>query len=204
MKPRGYSVREESDRVTVEHRASVRPRTIAWLSVVYVCYCLLPGVRNILEDLYHSHDPVTGGFALFMLLIPFFFGATWFFFRSGEVMNCDAQELHLARRRTWGQWHRLRFPSPDVRELRRAVRGNAKSRNFSVLTFQYNGRTFDMLEDLNSEDSECVLRACKAMGLDAIMVVDDAAAMNQDIEQRGWFINPLKPDREASPPKAAR
>jgi hypothetical protein len=151
-------------------------------------------------DFYHSTDPVTGGFAFFMLLIPFVFGATWFFFRSGEVMRCDAQELQIARRRTWGRWHRLSFPSAQVRELRSAMRGNVKSRNFTVLTFQYDTRAFDMLENLNSTDSDRVLRACKSMGLDAIVVVDDAAAMNRDIDQRGWFINPLKPDQEQLPP----
>jgi hypothetical protein len=194
VKSRGYIVRMEENHVTVEHRASLRPRTIAWMSVAYGCYCLLPGVRNILVDLYHSHDPITGCFALFMLLVPFICGATWFFFRSGEVMFCDAQQLRLARRRTWGHWHRFSFPSVQVRELRRAVRGNAKSRNFSVLTFQYGGRTFDMLENLNATDSDRVLQACKSMGLDAIIVVDDAAAMNHDIEQHGWLINPLRRD----------
>jgi len=196
VKQRGYIVRVEDGHVTVEHRASFRPRTIVWMSVAYGCYCMIPGVRKILVDFYNSHDPVIGCFALFMLLIPFLSGATWFFFRSGEVMYCDAQELRLARRRTWGHWHRLRFSSAQVRELRRASRGNAKSRNFTILTFQYDGRTFDMLEDLNSTDSDRVLRACKSMGIDAIIVVDDAAAMNHDIEQRGWFINPLKPNQD--------
>ncbi len=194
MKPRGYIVRVQTNRVTVEHRASVRPRTVFWLAFGYGCYCLLPGVRKMLVDFYHSGDTTTGGFAFFMLLIPFLSGATWFFFRSGEVMRCDAQELQIARRRTLGRWHRLDFPSPQIRQLCSANRGNPKSRNFTVLTFQYDGRTFDMLENLNPTDSDRVLRACKSMGLDAIIVVDDAAAMNHDIAQRGWFVNPLKPD----------
>ena len=51
-----------------------------------------------------------------------------------------------------------------------------------------------MLEDLNATDSEHILRACKEMGLNAVIVVDDGAAMLRDIEKRGWFINPLRRD----------
>jgi hypothetical protein len=193
MKPRGYIVRVEADRVTVEHRASFRPRMIVWMAAAYLCYCLLPGVRKVLVDFYHSRDPVIGGFALLMLLIPLS-GATWLLFASGEVMRCDAHELHVARRRTWGRWRRHHFLSPQVRELHRAFRGTGKSRSYTVLTFQYDGRTFDMLEYLSDTDSDHVLKACKSMGLDAIVTVDEGAAMLRDIDQRGWFINPLRPD----------
>lgn len=153
-------------------------------------------------DFYTSRDPFVGGAALMMLLIPFLFGATWLLFASGEVMHCDAQELHLARRRTWGRWHRFRFPSEQVRELRRAFRGSGKNRSFTVLTFQYGGRTFDMLEDLNWTDSDRVLRACRFMGVDTIIPIDEAAGMMKDINRRGWFINPLRPDHDENPPTA--
>lgn len=198
MKERGYNVRVEADSVTVEHRASIRPRTVIILSVGYTCYCLVSRIRTILIDFYHSHDPVTGGFALLMMSIPFLFGITWFLFTSGEVMSCDAQELRLARRRIWGHWHRRRFISVQISKLQRVIRGNSKSRNFPVLTFQYDGRTYDMLEYLSVADSDRVLKACKSMGLDAIIVVDPGAAMLRDIDRRGWFVNPLKHDAHPS------
>jgi hypothetical protein len=201
MKTRGYIVRVEADRVTVEHRASFRPLTIVCMAAAYLCYCLLPGVRKILIDFYYSRDPVIGGFALLMLLIPILSGATWLFFASGEVMRCDAHELHVARRRTWSRWRRSRFFSPQVRELHRASRGTGRSRNYTVLTFQYEGRAYDMLEDLSSTDSDRVLKACKSMGLRAIVTVDEGAAMLRDIEQRGWFINPLRADQNESDSK---
>jgi hypothetical protein len=197
VRPRGYTVLVAKDHVSVEHRASFRPRTIVYMAIAYLCYCLIPGVRKTLVDFYHSRDPIIGCFALFMMLIPFLSAATWLFFASGEVMRCDARDLHFARKTTWGHWHRLRFSSAQIRELRGALRGSGKTRNFTVLTFQYEGRAYDMLEDLNWTDSDHVLHACKSMGLDSIVVVDDAAVMNHDIAQRGWFINPLRPDREA-------
>ncbi len=80
MKERGYRVRVEEGRVSVEHRASFRPRTITYLAIAYLCYCLLPVVRKILVEFYTSRDPVIGCFALLMCLIPFLFGATWLFF----------------------------------------------------------------------------------------------------------------------------
>jgi hypothetical protein len=85
-------------------------------------------------------------------------------------------------------------------ELRRASRGTSRSRNFTVLTFGYEGRTFDMLEELTLADSDRVLKACKSMGLDSKIVIDESAAMLHDIDKRGWFVNPLKPDRDDSSP----
>lgn len=192
MKTRGYFVRIDAEKVAVEHRASFQPITIVLWVIAYGAYCLFSDVRKLFVDLYHSRDPVIGGFLLLLLLIPFFCGATWLFFASGEVMYCDAHELRFARRRTWGRWHRYRFAAKEVRELRRAFRGGPKRRNFTVLTFQYDGRTFDMLENLNTDDEQRVLHACKALGVDAVITVDDAAAMNKDIQERGWFVNPWK------------
>jgi hypothetical protein len=196
LKQRGYSVRVERDCVSVEHRASFRPTTIAILVVAYLVYCLFPAVRRILTDFFASWDPITGCFALFMLLIPFFAGATWLYFASGEVMYCDAHELRFARRRTLGRWHRFRFSSTRIKGVQMAYRGGPRRRSFSVLTFQYEGRVFDMLEEIKKPDSDRVLRACKSMGLDVVIPVDPAAAMLEDIDRRGWFINPLRPDRD--------
>ncbi len=157
------------------------------LSIAYLCYCLLPAVRKPFAAFYRSHDPVFAGFALLMLLIPFMSGAGLLFFASGEVMSCDTQELCFAKRRTWGRWHRFRFPAKEVRQMRRTSRGaGSRSRYYTVLTFQHRGRTYDMLEDLDPESSEQILKACKALGLDAIIVVDQNAAMNRDIAARGW------------------
>jgi hypothetical protein len=198
VKKRGYTVRIEQARVSVEHRASFRPRTTVLLVIAYLCYCLLPAVRKVLADFYFHRDPVVGGFALVMLLIPFLFGATWLFFVSGEVMHCDAQELRFARRRSLGRWHRFQFPSVDVKELQKAIRGGSKTRHYTVLTFRYGGKKYDMLENLDTADSDRVLKACKAMGLDAIIVLDVGAAMLHDIDKRGWFINPLRSDRDGT------
>ena len=167
-KSRGYNIQIEKERVSVEHRASFQPRTIVWMSVAYLCYCLLPAVRRVLVDFYRSHDPVVAGFALFMMLIPFMSGAGLLFFASGEVMRCDAQELHFAKRRTWGRWHRLRFAAKEIRQLRRTSRGaGSRNRYYTILTFEHGGRTYDMLEDLNLEQSNQILQACSALGLDA-------------------------------------
>jgi hypothetical protein len=136
-----------------------------------------------------------------MLLIPFLFGFTWLFFASGEVMSCDVHELRIAKRRTWSRWHRHRFRSPEIRTLQRVFRGTSKSRSYTVLTFQYGGKSYDMLEDLSLTDSDCILNACRSMGVDAIITVDPGAAMLRDIDQRGWFINPLRPDHIESESK---
>lgn len=196
VKQRGYILRVQPGRVSVEYRASVRGLTTALLSFAYLGYCFVPPVRKALADFYSYRDPVIGGFALVMLLLPLFFKATWLIFTSGEVMHCDARELHFARRRTLGRWHRSRFSSARIRGLTRALRGGGKARSFTVLTFQVDGKQHDMLEDLTHTDAERVLIACKSIGVDVVMPNPQGAAMLRDIDKRGWWINPLRPDHD--------
>jgi hypothetical protein len=198
-KLRGYIVHTDKKYVSVEHRASFRPRTIVLLSAAYLGYCLLPAVRRVLLDFYRSHDPVVAGFALLMLSIPFMSGAGLLFFASGEIMRCDQQELHFAKKRSWGRWHRFRFAMKEIRQLRRTSRGaGSRSRYYTVLTFQHAGRTYDMLENLDPGHSDQILRACEAIGLDVVIGSDNSAAMNRDIAERGWLVNPLKPDEHVA------
>lgn len=198
-KSRGYIVHTDKEYVSVEHRASFRPRTIVLLSVTYLGYCLLPAVRTVLVDFYRTHDPVVAGFALLMLFIPFMSGAGLLFFASGEIMHCDQQELHFAKRRTWGRWQRFHFATKEIRQLRRTSRGaGSRSRYYTVLTFQHAGRTYDMLENLDPGQSDEILKACRAMGLDVVIASDNSAAMNRDIAERGWLVNPLKPDEHVA------
>lgn len=64
-----------------------------------------------------------------------------------------------------------------------------------MLTFTCNGRDWDKFPGIPYTDSEAVLNACRALGIDVYRPVDPAAAMLKDIEERGWWQNPLKPDR---------
>jgi hypothetical protein len=150
---------------------------------------------GVFRDFYFSHDPVTACFAIFFLVIPFVSGATWLFFSSGEVFRCGAHELRFARRRTLGRWHRFSFSSKEVKGLQRTFRGGPKRRSYMVLTFDSAGRVFDILEEIDLQDSERILEACKAMGLDVTLPASDPGAhMLRDIDQRGWWVNPLKSD----------
>jgi hypothetical protein len=193
MKKPKYRVRVQNGSVIVEHRASFGPAAFSLLLLGYLCYCLLPEVKDTLGNFYTSHDPVMGVFAFFLLCIPALAGLSWFRFASGEVLYCGRNELRLARRRTWGRWHRFRFPAQEVKKFRRVIRGTSKSRNYPVLTFDVQAQTYDILEDLGYTDSDRVLRACRAMGFDVI--TDEVGdAMLKDIEKRGWWINPFRTD----------
>ncbi len=176
----------------VEHRASLGA-SLGLLVFVYLCYCLLPDVRKTLVEFYASHDASAAAAALILLIIPMLTGVSWFRFASGEVLYCDRNELRFARRRAWGRWHRFRFASGEVKELHRTFRGSAKSRGYSVLTFDVQGQVHDMLENLNYTDSDRVLRACRSMGYD-VAIDETADAMLKDIEKRGWWINPFRTD----------
>lgn len=57
-----------------------------------------------------------------------------------------------------------------------------------------------MLKNVSLTDSDRILTACKALGLDTVIPVDPGAAMIKDIEQRGWFTNPLRPDHDEKLP----
>lgn len=147
---------------------------------------------------FHAHpDPAVGCVILILLLMPFIPGALWAFFVAGEAMHCDARELRLARRRNLGRWQRSCYSCARIRGLQQAMRRSGRYTYVSVLTFQYDGKTVDMLQSLNWTDTESVLKACKVMGLDAVLLKEDeASAMQRDIDRRGWFINPLHPDND--------
>ncbi len=193
MEQRGYRVRVEAESVEVEHRASFRPRTLCLLAIAYVAYCCLPAVRRPLMDFIHSPDLFVAAILLLMLLIPWIGGVTWLMFASGEVLRCDRKELRFATRKTFGHWHRYRFATAEVERMERIIYGGPKRRTYPVLTFKVQGRSYRMLEDISDEDSDRILNACKAMGYD-VFIDQVGKAMLRDIEKRGWWVNPMRPD----------
>lgn len=198
MKKYGYRVRVEDGSVIVEHRASFSRVVLGPLLLCYMCLMVLPEVRRALVEFYASPNASAAVSSLLFLVVPVVTGVSWLMFASGEVLYCDRKELRFARRRIWGRWHRFRFASSQVRKLHRAIRGSGKTRNYSVLTFEVQGRTYDMLEELSYTDSDRVLRACRSMGFD--VVIDETAdAMMKDIEKRGWWVNPFRTDDLGGP-----
>lgn len=176
----------------VEHRVSIRNAILVPFAMVLCVYGVSPDIRRAIADFYTSRDLSSGVLVFMLLLLPVLLALSWFRFASGEVLYCDRNELRFARRRMWGRWNRFQFPSSDVKKLRRVFRGSGKTRGYSVLTFDVQGRTHDMLENLTYTDSDRVLRACRSMGIN--VVIDEADAMLKDIEKRGWWINPFRTD----------
>ena len=156
------------DRVLVEHRASFRPRTIVFLCIAYLAYYLLPGIRPLIVDALRSHDLVSIAFMLLLLQLPLVTPFLCiFFFASGEVMRCDAEELRFARRRTFWRWRRFTLPAREIRELHFAFGLGGRARNFNALLFQHRGRTYYMLEDLDVASADRVLSTLSKIGVDA-------------------------------------
>lgn len=155
------------DRVWVEHRASFRPRTIVLLCIGYLAYCLLPGIRPLLFSVLRSHDLAAIAFMFLLLQLPLVPLMGVFFFASGEVMRCDAEELRFARRRTFWRWRRFTLPAREIRELHFAFNLGGRARTFNALLFQHRGRTYYMLEDLDVVSANRVLSALSKMGVDA-------------------------------------
>lgn len=192
MKKPNYRVRVLDGSVIVEHRVSLGPVALSFLMVGYICYCSFSGAGQSLVDFYSSRDAATGVLALFLLLIPALFVVGWLRFASGEVLCCDRNELRFARRRMFKRWQRFQFPASDVKQLRRAIRTTGKT-SYSVVTFEVEGRAYDLLANLKYTDCDRVLRACRSMGYD--VVIDDTAdAMMKDIDKRGWWVNPFRTD----------
>ena len=194
MKKPKYRLRIEAKSVIVEHRVSLGASTLLIFVLGYLsCYCIVPDFRKAVMQFCTSASFSTGAALLWPLPILGLSGWSWLRFASGEVLCCDRSELRFAQRRTWGRWHRFRFASRDVKKLQRAIRGSSKSRNYSVLTFDVQGRSYDMLEDMGYTDSDRVLRVCRSMGYEVI-IDETADAMMKDIEKRGWWINPFRTD----------
>ena len=177
----------------VEHRVSIGTAVLVPLAMISCTYLVSPDVRRALAEFYASPDFASGVLVFLLLPIPLLFGLSWFRFASGEVLRCDRNELRFARRRMWGSWHRFQFASGQVKKLRRDFRGSGKTRGYSVLTFDVQRQTYDLLENMSYTDSDRVLRACRSMGVD--VVIDETAdVMLKDIEKRGWWINPFRTD----------
>lgn len=164
---RGYKVRIGVDRVWVEHRASFRPRTIRLLCIGYLAYYLLPGVRPNIFSALRSHDLAWIAFTFLLFQLPLVPLIGLFFFASGEVMRCDAEELRFARRRTFWPWRRFTLPAREIRELHFAFNLGGRARTFNALLFQHRGRTYYMLEDLDVASANQVLSTLSKMGIDA-------------------------------------
>ncbi|NYF78926.1 hypothetical protein [Granulicella arctica] len=198
MKPRIYEIRVSADKVSVKYRMPLWNLAIAWIvAALYIGYASICCIRKLVEPIAGASD-----FSSLLLSLPF---ALLFAFRSitmisGEVLQCNAHELHLARRRIWGRWQHLHYPSARVRCLQWAVRSAGRS-SYTVLTFQYDGQTIDILKGLTWTDGDRILRACRSMGVDTIIDETDAA-MRRDIDRRGWWVNPLRPDSEQNHPSS--
>ena len=185
MKPRGYTVRIDGKHVVAEHRTTVRPRTAFCIAFAFMVLCLFLPHRGLPEFLLLL-------MVLLVLTIVIFVGVLY---RSlNEVLICDAETLHFAKRNLLGRWHRSQFSSTLVRGFQHVFRTQGKER-IPTLTFEYAGQTFYILDYVTYTDSERILNACKSMGIDTISKTDDAAAMLRDIDKRGWFVNPVRPDR---------
>jgi hypothetical protein len=192
MKVNGYAVRVEAGAVVVELRRSTAAAVESGCVVLFLA--AMVGLPR-LGDLDRARDASDVAFALSLLLVvPLLAGFGWLRAARGEVMRCDGRELQFARRRMVGRWRRFRFASGEVKELQRGFRSTGKS-GYVVVTFQHDGNWFDMLENIGREDALQVLKACKALGMDVVLPDTSGDAMLRDIEKRGWWVNPLKPDR---------
>ncbi len=73
--------------------------------------------------------------------------------------------------------------------MQRVIRMYGKA-TVPVLSFVYEGKTYDILETISFTASERILTSCKALGVDAVELHDEAAPMFRDIEENGWLVNP--------------
>lgn len=184
MKPRGYKVRIDGKQVVAEHRTTFSPRRAVCIAFASMVLCLCTPHRGLPELL----------FLLLLIVVPTIALVVGLLYRSlNEVLICDAEELHFAKRNLLGRWHRFQFSSTLVQGFQRVFRKQGRD-SIPTLTFQYAGHTFYILDYVTYIDSERILNACKSMGIDTISKTDDAAAMLRDIDKRGWFVNPLRPD----------
>ena len=194
-KQRGYKITIDDDVVIVEHRATyTRPRSMLASLLGLAFWTWYSYEVGPIADFRLTHQVGDGVLAAIYSIVPFFAGAAWIFFSSGEVMRCTPQDLQFAHRTTWRRWQRFRYTPPQVQKLQRVFRMLHRNESYFTLTFQHKGRPVDMLQAIPVHDADLILQACKSMGWDAVVIVDPGVAMNHDIEQRGWFVNPWRND----------
>jgi hypothetical protein len=181
MKQRKYIVRLDADHVSIRSR----PTPWLWISpVIFLAFAIFRVVA--------AGSLVDG--AITFVVIAVIAGVSLLRSPAAESIVFSRARVQDARRSILGRWTRQAFATTEVQRLRREIR-SAGDQSYPVLTFTRNGRDWDKFPGITYTDSEAVLNACRALGIDVYRPVDPAAAMLKDIEERGWWQNPLKPDR---------
>ncbi|HEY4359080.1 MAG TPA: hypothetical protein VGN16_25260 [Acidobacteriaceae bacterium] len=166
MAHRSFSVRIEEGRVFVKHHVPALWATLGCLLFLLIGICFIPGNLHSLAETRATGDFFSGFKAVLGLCIPLFAIWMWLLLlHAGEVLECDAKELHHARQRMWGYWRRWRYPCSGIQALKIEIRPGGKT-HYHVLTFQYERKKVDTLMGISAEDADRILKACQSMGLD--------------------------------------
>jgi hypothetical protein len=197
VKSSAYRVRVTPDAVSVQHRVS-RPSWELWvLFPLYGVALWMSAVFAIGKDMLQHREYGSFGGLVSVVLIGFiFFSWSWLKYSSGEFLHCDARLLQIGQRRVWTWWRRKTFSVSSVERLRLGSRGGRYRRMYSVLTFDA-GRRCDVLENISPEDATAILHACAALGVNVILPQvwpNHDGPMKADIQERGWLVNPWRPD----------
>ena len=190
MKPR-YAIRIDDAVVTVEHRARLRWQTVALGSAGFFVLCFMQGVPAVFGRPVVEIAETLG--VLLLLYVPLMVLLSAFpLYARAEVLHCDAQELRLARRRLFRRWNRTALPTKSVEKLRLVQHIGRDRRHYSSLIFASGGQWFEMLENISDADAKRVMAGCSALGAALYVDPEDTtcAAMNADIAERGWWVNP--------------
>ena len=167
MAQRSFSVRIEDSRVFVKHRVPAALAAVAGLGLTAFGVLFLPGNLHTLAAARAAGDFFSGFKAVLGMCLPLLGIWLWLFMlHAGEVLECDATELHHARQRMWGYWRRRRFPSSGIRALQIEMRSGGRSR-YHLLTFHYEAEKIDALMGISPADAEQILQACRSIGIDA-------------------------------------
>ena len=194
MRPR-YAIRVDEHAVVVEHRAGLRWQTLALGTAGFIVFSFLDGVAE--EALHPTVEWAWMAGITFLFYVPAMGLLSAFpLYARAEALHCDARELRLARRRLFRRWTRGRMEPRSVTGVRLVQHLGRQRRHYSSLVFNCGGKRVEMMEQISDADALRVIAGLQALGAGIYMAPEDtaSAAMHADIAQRGWLVNPWKPD----------
>lgn len=204
MSAKQLRIRETPNHITVERRSQWAPLTtfLGTFIFLFVLGLITPGKttsQNFLQIILKS-DAVT---IVFMLLFLGVFSTVlaWGVLKisRAEFLHCDAMRFHYGRKGLGRTWARSSYSRHSITRLRWGQFSIDRNTAINCLMFEIGAYTEHVLEGLTLVEADQILTSCQRFGYDVFR--DESVPMLLDIEKRGWFVNPWRPDEAEAHPK---
>ncbi|MEZ2346636.1 hypothetical protein [Terriglobus sp. RCC_193] len=204
MSAKQLRIRATPNHVMVERRSPWTPVITFIGTFVFsgAFMLIMPGKHNnpsLLQIMLRSGHIADLSIFVFIAIFSAFMSYGSLKLSRAEFVHCDDTKFHHARKGIGRAWIRTSYPREAIKRLRWDIFAFDRNTKVSSLMFEANGVTGHALEGLTLIEADRILASCQGFGYDVFR--DETVPMLLDIEKRGWFVNPWRPDEVETHPK---